>query len=52
VRGRRRVLALGERVDAVVEHHDVDVQIPAQGVDKVVAADGEAIAVAGRHPHG
>ena len=48
---RRRVLALGETVDLVVEQQDGDVDVASQGVDQVVAADGEGVAVAGDDPH-
>ena len=48
---RRRVLALGEPVDAVVEQQDGEVDVAPQGVDQVVATDRQAIAVAGDHPH-
>ena len=48
--GRRRVLALGEAVDAVVEEQDLQVDVAAQHVDQVVAADRERVAVAGDHP--
>ena len=36
--GGRRVLALGQPVDAVVEQHDGDVHVAPQGVDQVIAA--------------
>ena len=49
---RRGVLAFGEAVDLVVEEHDVDVDVSAYGVDEVVAADGEAVAVARDLPYG
>ena len=49
--GRRRVLALGQPVDAVVEQQDRQVDVAAQGVDQVVAADRQPVAVAGDHPH-
>ena len=48
---RRRVLALGEPVDLVVEHDDLQVHVAAQRVDQVVAADREHVAVAADHPH-
>ena len=48
---RRRVLALGEAVDLVVEHEDLHVHVAAQRVDEVVAADREHVAVAADHPH-
>ena len=48
---RRRVLALGQPVDLVVEQQDREVDVAAQGVDQVVAADRQAVAVAGDHPH-
>src|SRR5690606_32317520 len=38
-------------VDPVVEQQDRDVDVAAQGVDEVVAADRERIAVAGDDPH-
>ena len=47
----RRVLPLGQAVDAVVEQHDFDVDIAADGVHQVVAADRQAVAVAGDDPH-
>ena len=48
---RRRVLALGQAVDLVVEQQDREVHVPAQRVDQVVAADREPVAVAGDDPH-
>ncbi len=48
--GGRGVLALGQPVDPVVEQQDLDVDVAAQGVDQVVAADGERVAVAGHDP--
>ncbi len=49
--GGGAVLALGEAVDAVVEQQDLEVDVAAQGVDEVVAADGQRVAVAGDDPH-
>ena len=49
-RRRGRVLALGEAVDAVVEQDDVDIEVAADGVHQVIAADREAVAVAGDDP--
>ena len=49
--GRRRVLALGEPVDPVVEQQDLQVHVAAQRVDQVVATDRQAVAVAGDDPH-
>src|SRR5690606_17936745 len=46
----RRVLPLGEAVDLVVEQHDLHVHVTAQHVHQVVAADRQAIAVAGDQP--
>jgi hypothetical protein len=43
----RRVLALGEPVDLVVEEQDLQVDVAAQDVRHVVAADREPVAVAG-----
>jgi hypothetical protein len=48
---RRRVLALREPVDLVVEEEDLYRDVAPQGVDEVVAADREGVAVAGHHPH-
>ena len=47
---RRRGLALGEPVDLVVEQQDLQVHVAAQHVQHVVAADRQAVAVAGDHP--
>ena len=49
--GRRRVLALGQPVDPVVEQQDLEVDVAAQRVDQVVAADRQRVAVAGDDPH-
>ena len=49
--GRRGVLSLGEAVDLVVHQHDIQVYVAADGVDEVVATDGEAVAVAGNKPY-
>ena len=46
-----RILALRQAVDFVVEQQNLDVHVPPQGVDQVVAADREAVAVAGDDPH-
>ena len=48
--GRRRVLALGQAVDLVVEEQDLQAHVAAQHVDRVVAADRERVAVAGGDP--
>ena len=50
-RRRRRVLALGEAVDLVVEQDDLEIHVAPEHVDHVVAADRQAVAVAGDHPH-
>ena len=49
-RARRRVLALRQPVDLVVEEQDLEVHVAAQRVDQVVAADRERVAVAGHDP--
>src|SRR5438876_1223388 len=41
----RRVLPLRQAVDPVVEQQDLDVEVAAHGVDQVVAADAQAVAV-------
>ena len=46
-----RVLSLGQAVDLVVEEDDVQIDVAADGVDEVVAADGQRVAVACRDPH-
>ena len=43
--GRRRVLPLGQAVDAVVDEQDVDVDVAAQRVQEVVAADRQGVAI-------
>ena len=43
-------MPFGQAVDAVVEEDDVDVNVTADGVQYVVAANGEAVAVAGDDP--
>ena len=48
--GRRRVLALREPVDAVVEEEDLQVHVATQRVDEVVPADRQRVAVARDHP--
>ncbi len=45
------VLPFREAVDAVVQQNHVEVDVAAVGVDEVVAADGEAVAVAADLPH-
>ena len=45
------VLALGQAVDPVVEEQDRHVDVAAQRVDQVVAADRERVAVTGDDPH-
>src|SRR3990170_1049143 len=44
---RRRVLALGQAVDLVVEEQDRQVHVAPEDVQQVVAADREPVAVAG-----
>ena len=46
----RRVLALREAVDLVVEQQDLEVHVAPERVDQVVAADRQAVAVAGDDP--
>src|SRR5262249_35764823 len=45
----RRVLALRQPVDPVVEEQDGHVDVPAQHVEQMIAADAEAVAVARHH---
>ena len=46
----RRVLALGQAVDLVVEQQHLDVDVAPDRVQRVIAADRQAIAVAHHHP--
>ena len=48
--GGRGILTLGQTVDLVVEEDDVDVDVAADGVDKVVTADCEGVTVTGCLP--
>ena len=48
--GGGRVLALGQPVDAVVEEYNHHIDVAAQYVQEMVAADAQAIAVAGDNP--
>ena len=50
--GRRRVLALRQPVDPVVEHQDLESDVAAQDVDEVVAADRQQVPVAADDPDG
>ncbi len=47
---RRRVLAFRQAVDLVVEQQDLEADVAAQRVQQVVAADRQAVAVAGDDP--
>ena len=49
---RRGDLHLGQRIDLVVEHEHDRVDVVADGVQPVIAADAEAIAVAHDHDDG
>ena len=49
--GCRGILALRHSVYLVVEEHYVDVDIPPDGVDEMVAADGEGVSVAACLPY-
>src|SRR6202022_2013698 len=48
--GRRRVLTLGQAVDPVVEQQDGDVDVAAQRMDEMVAADRQRVPVASDDP--
>lgn len=50
--GGGAVLALGQPVDPVVEEQDLEVDVAPEGVDQVVAADGQRVAVARDDPDG
>lgn len=45
LRRRRRVLAFGQSVDAVVEHHDVEIDVASNAMHQVIASDAQRIAV-------
>ena len=47
----RRILALGQAVDLIVEQQDLAVEVAAQHVHRVIAADRQRVAVAGDDPH-
>src|SRR5580704_2509594 len=49
--GGRRVLALGETVNLVVEHKNFQAHIAAEHVDRVISADGKRITIAGGNPN-
>ena len=46
----RRILALRQTVDLVVEQQDLEVDVAAERVDEVVAADRQRVPVAGHDP--
>ncbi len=47
----RGVLTLGQPVDLIVEQDDREIDVPAEGVEEVVASNREGVAVAGDHPY-
>jgi hypothetical protein len=47
----RRILALRKAIDLVVEKQDLAIEVAAQDVHRVVAADRQRVAVAGDDPH-
>ncbi len=47
---RRRVLALGESVDLVVEQQDREVDVATQRMNEVIPSDRQPVAIAGHHP--
>src|SRR5579859_357497 len=49
--GRRRILAFGEAVNAIVEKENFEADVAAEHVNGVIAADGEGIAVTGGDPN-
>src|SRR6185437_5514665 len=46
-----RILALGEAVDLIVEEQDLEIDVAAQHMDQMVAADRQTVAVARYHPY-
>ena len=51
LRAGRRVLALGQTVDAVVEETDVQVHVPSYLMNEMVSADSQAVAVTAHLPN-
>jgi hypothetical protein len=49
--GGRRVLALGQSVDPIVEQQDVQVDVAPDGVDQMIGADRQPVSVAGDDPY-
>src|SRR5882724_6751493 len=49
--GSRRILALGEAVDAIVEEKNFEADVAAKHVNGVIAADGKGVTVAGGDPN-
>src|SRR5262249_10517277 len=47
---RRRILALRQAVDAIVEEQDVDIEVAPDRVNKVIAADRQGVPIAGDYP--
>ena len=47
----RTVLALGQTINPVVEKDVIDVEVAANGVHEVIAANRKRVAVAGDHPN-
>ena len=45
-----RILSFGQAVDSVIEHKDVKVYVTSQGVDQVVTANTQGVAIAGDNP--
>ena len=45
-------MPIGEAVDAVVEEKDLDIDIAAQGVQQMVAANRKGVTIPGGHPYG
>ena len=48
--GGRGILPLGHTVNLVVEEHQIDVDVPADGVDEMVTADSQRVTVAAHLP--
>lgn len=49
--GSGRILAFGQAVYLIVEQEDIEVEVAPQYMDEVIAANGEAIAIAGNDPY-
>jgi hypothetical protein len=50
-RRRRRILALRQAIDPVVEQNDLQIHVAADAMQQMIAADAQSIAVSRNDPH-